>query len=84
MNKNIKNIFRINKIQNNNRTKLLENDRMNIIIVNKDNINKLVNSNAEKERLELIKKLELPFNATWKDIVNKNDNLIEKQSIRIK
>ena len=57
---------------------------LNIIITDTDNVNKLINHNAEMERIELVKKLELPFNATWRDIVNKNEKLIEKQSIRIK
>lgn len=84
MDKTIKNLFRINKNKNNYKKNLLENDRMNIIITDTDNVNKLINHNAEMERIELVKKLELPFNATWRDIVNKNEKLIEKQSIRIK
>lgn len=63
---------------------LLKNDNLNILKNNKIIDKELINYNAEKERQELIKILKLPFNSTWKDIVNKNDELIEKHTIKIK
>jgi len=56
----------------------------NEITENEITENELINDNAEKERLQLIETFRLPLKSTWKDIVIKNDELIEKQSIKIK
>ena len=78
-----KQIFRFNKVKSKN-DNLLNYDSFPILSDNEIVEKELVDNNAEKERLQLIQELNLPLQATWKDIVDKNDKLIEKTSIRIK
>lgn len=86
---NIKKWLFVNKKLKEKRVYLLTND--NLIILKNNEITEneitekeLINDNAEKERLQLIETFRLPIKSTWKDIVIKNDELIEKQSIKIK
>ena len=86
---NIKEWLFVNKKLKEKKVYLLTND--NLIILKNNEITEneitekeLINDNAEKERLQLIETFRLPIKSTWKDIVIKNDELIEKQSIKIK
>ena len=77
--------FKKVKLKNDNHNdNLLNYDNFPILTYNEVVEKELVINNAEKERLQLIQELNLPLQSTWRDIVNKNDKLIEKSGIRIK
>ena len=86
MNENTKNLFKIFRTRNINvnKTKLLSDNKVDINKSKKYNDIELVKHNAERERKELAKEMGISLKSSWKEIVKKNDELIEKDSIRIK
>ena len=81
---NIKKWFFNKRQSKEKKVNLLKNDNLNILKNDEITKKELIKYNAEKERLQLIETFRLPLKSTWKDIVNKNDKLIEKQTIKIK
>lgn len=86
MNNNTKKLFSVftKRDININKSKLITNDSIGNIENNKQSEIELVKYNAECERKKLAKHMGISLNSSWKEIVKKNDELIEKDSIRIK
>ena len=62
----------------------MQNDFLGCIKVNKIKEIELVKQNAEHERKKLAKDMGISLNSSWEEIVKKNNEIIEKESIRIK
>ena len=86
MNDNTKKLFSVfTKTHINiNKSKLLSNDNIGNIKITKHSEIELIKLNAEIERKKLAKELGISLNSSWKEIVKKNSEIIEKDSIRIK
>ena len=86
MNENTKKLFRIFNLKSKEekKKKLLQNDFLGCIKVNKIKEIELVKQNAEHERKKLAKDMGISLNSSWEEIVKKNNEIIEKESIRIK
>ena len=86
MNYNTKKIFSIfiKKCINFTKSKLVSTDNISNIKTMEDSEIELIKYNAELERKKLAKELGLSLNCSWKEIVKKNNKIIEKENIRIK
>lgn len=86
MNDNTKKLFSVFRKPhiNINKSKLLMNDNIGNIKITKHSEIELIKLNAEIERKKLAKELGISINSSWKEIVKKNSEIIEKDSIRIK